>query len=338
MQFNLEIKLHRLVYLRNMKSLYFEKYGSSDVLSVRDIPKPTLEPGRVMIRVHAVSINPLDWRLMKAEPFLARFAFGLLKPKLNGLGADFSGVVESVASDVSDFSIGDAVFGIMTPEIVGALSEYISIPATGLVKKPDNLTHVAASTLGVAALTAYEGIHDYRRPTVGDTVLINGASGGIGTFAVQMAKALGAHVTAVCSGKNHEMVKRLGADVLIDYKTADFLQTTERFDLVYDTIGNHPPKHIKHLLKEDGRLVLASAADGFGFLKAMRAAKKDPAIDMIVELKKDPPRLKAVLQLVEDGITPVIDRTYPLNEAASAIDYVATKRARGKVVVTLGKT
>lgn len=319
-----------------MKSLYFEKYGSSDVLSFRDMPKPELVPGSVLIKVHAVSLNPLDWRLMRADPLLVRVAFGLFKPSLNGLGADFSGVVESIADNVSHVKVGDAVFGLMTPDIVGALSEYITIPATAVVPKPNSISHQQACTLGVAGLTAYEGIHDYRMPKVGESVLINGASGGIGTFAVQMAKALGAHVTGVSSARNHKLVRELGADAVIDYKTQDMTEIDERFDLVFDTIGNQRPMRMKQLLKEDGRLVLASARDGLGFLIAMRASKKDSSVDLIVDLKKDRQRLEAVLKLcVESKMVPVIDREYLFDEVVEAIDYVATKRARGKVVVNI---
>ena len=322
-----------------MKSLYFEKYGPSDVLSIREVPMPALESGRVQVKVHSVSLNPLDWRLMRADPFLVRLAFGLFKPKFNCLGADFSGVVESVASEVSEFEVGDSVFGIMTPDITGALSEYISIPESGLVAKPDSISHQQASTLGGAALTAYEGIHDYCAPKDGDRVLINGASGGIGTFAVQMAKALGAHVTAVCSGRNEQLVRRIGSDDVVDYQAVNLLSLSDRFDLIYDTIGNHPPKLMKQLLADGGRLVLASAGDGMGFLKAMRAAKKDDSIELIVDLKKDKARLQAVLDLYEAGkIVPVIDREVPFEEVVSAIDHVATKRARGKVVVNLSLT
>ncbi len=318
-----------------MKSLYFEKYGRSDVLSFRKLPKPTLEAGRVLVKVHAASVNPLDWRLMRADPFLIRMGRGLFKPTANGLGADFSGVVESKAADVAKWEPGDAVFGIMTPEIVGSFAEFVSIPEDALVNKPAALSHQQATTLGVAALTAYEGIHDYYQLKPGSRVMINGASGGIGTFAVQMAKAFGAHVTAVCSGGNHELVRGLGADAMIDYKAVDLLQIGERFDLIFDVVGNHSPKKMKRLLHNNGRLVLASAASGLGFLRAIAISrKKQEPIDLILDLKKDRRRLEAVLALFEEGkIKPVIDREYPFDDIVSAIDYVATKRARGKVVV-----
>jgi NADPH:quinone reductase-like Zn-dependent oxidoreductase len=320
-----------------MKALTFEKYGGPEVLSIRDVPMPDLEPGRVRVKVCAASVNPLDWRLMRADPFLVRMAFGFFKPKVNRLGADFSGVVESRADDVSEWEPGDAVFGIMTPETVGSFAEFISIPQGALVRKPDSLSHQQASTLGVAALTAYEGIHDYRAPTAGDRVLINGASGGIGTFAVQMAKALGAHVTAVCSSRNHELVTDLGADAVIDYRTTDLLHVEARFDLVFDAIGNHPAKKLKRLLNRNGRLVLASAASGLGFFKATALSRnKNEPIDLIIDLKKDKHRIQSLLALFEKGkIKPVIDREYSFDKIVEAIDYVATKRARGKVVVNI---
>ncbi|MEM9160142.1 MAG: NAD(P)-dependent alcohol dehydrogenase [Verrucomicrobiota bacterium] len=318
-----------------MKTLYFEKYGNSEVLSFRDLPQPTLSPGYVLVKVHTASVNPLDWRLMQANPFIVRMSRGWFKPTETGLGADISGVIESTATDVADWSPGDEVFGIMTPEIVGSFAEYVAIPKDALVRKPRSLSHAQASTLGVAALTAYEGIHDYKKPQAGDRVLINGASGGIGTFTIQMAKAYGAHVTAVCSGGNHELVRRLGADAAIDYKTVDLLKIEERFDLIFDVIGNHPPKKMKRLLNGNGRLVLASAATGLGFLKAIAISrKKQEPIDLILDLKKDKQRLEAVLALFQEGkMKPVIDRDYPFDEVPDAIDYVATQRARGKVVV-----
>ena len=317
-----------------MKSLYFEKYGNSDVLSFRELPKPELEEGQVRIKVHAASVNPLDWRLMQADPFLVRFFSGFWKPKSNGLGADFSGVVESVSEGVLKFKVGDAVFGLMALEAVGSFADYISMPEAALVDKPQSLSHQQAATLGVAALTAYEGIYDYFLPKTGDRVLINGASGGIGTFAVQMAKALGAHVTGVCSSRNEALVRNVGADAVIDYQKVDLLQIEERFNLVFDTIGNHPAKLMKRLVGEGGRLVLASAANSMGFIKAMSLAKKDDQIELIADLKKDKPRLEAVAALAASGtVQPVIDREYPFDAIRDAIDYVATKRARGKVVV-----
>jgi NADPH:quinone reductase-like Zn-dependent oxidoreductase len=328
-------------FTTEMKALYFERYGNSEVLSLREVPGPELTPGQVLINVQCASVNPLDWRLMRADPFLVRMSSGLFKPKMNGLGAYFSGVVESTAADVSGFKPGDAVFGLMPFETiaVGSFAETISVSADALVRKPASLSHQQASTLGVAALTAYEGIHDYRPIKPGDDVLINGASGGIGTFAVQMAKALGAHVTAVCSGRNAELVRGIGADEVIDYQSINLLGINERYHLIFDTIGNHPPKKLKQLLAEDGRLVLASAASGLGFLKAMAiAGKEHEPVDLIVTLKKDRERLEAVLALfVEGKIKPVIDREYPFSEIAAAIDYVATKRARGKVVVNIAE-
>lgn len=321
-----------------MKSLYFEKYGSWDVLSFRDLPKPKLEPGRVLVKVQAAAVNPLDWRLVRADPFIVRLGLGFFKPKHKFLGADFSGVVDSVADDVSSLQSGDPVFGLMTPEVVGAFAEYISIPAEAVVRKPASLTHQQASALPVAGLTAYEGIHDYYTIESGDRVLINGASGGIGTFAVQMAKSLGAHVTAVCSAGNHELVRSLGADAVIDYKATDITQLNEPYDLVFDLIGTHPPKALKRLLTNGGRLVLASAGDSWGFLRAMKLAGKDPSIELIMDLKKGAPRLQALAELCENGkMAPVIDREYPFEEVIDAVKYVATKRARGKVIVNIAK-
>lgn len=322
-----------------MKSVYYEQYGPSEVLSLREMPKPEPGPDQVLIRVHAVSLNPLDWRLMKADPFIIRLFNGLLKPKIHVLGADFSGVIAATGEKVSGFEPGDALSGIMTPEITGTLAEYIVLPATGIVKNADTLSHQQASTLGVAALTAYEGIYDYRIPTPGDRVLINGASGGIGTFAVQMAKALGGHVTAVCSQRNEDLVRSLGADEVIDYQSVNLLTIQERFDLIYDTIGNHPPMSLKRLLKEGGKMVLASAEGKFGFFKAIRVSKKEEDIDLIVDLKKDQPRLQSVMDLAAAGtILPVIDREVPFEEVREAIDYVSTKRARGKVIVNIAST
>jgi len=225
----------------------------------------------------------------------------------------------------------------MEPQIVGTFAEYISIPTEFLARKPDSISHPQASTLGVAALTAYEGIHDYYKIQPGDSVLINGASGGIGTFAAQMAKALGAHVTAVCSERNHQLVRDLGADLAIDYRKTDITKLSQRFDLVFDTIGNNPATSMKRLVSETGKLVLASADNGWAFVKAMKLAKKDSEpVEMIMRLKKGRERLQAILALFENGhIKPKIDREYAFEDVIAAIDYVATKRARGKVVVNI---
>ncbi|QEY32697.1 NAD(P)-dependent alcohol dehydrogenase [Synechococcus sp. RSCCF101] len=320
----------------SVRSLYFDRYGNSEVLSLRDVAKPELQPGRVLVQVHAASVNPLDWRLMKAEPFLVRLSLGLLKPKHTGLGADFSGVVEAVADDVPGFAAGDAVCGLMAPDLVGSFAEFALVSTECLVHKPASLTHQQACALGVAGLTAYQGIHDYRAIQHGDRVMINGASGGIGTFAIPMAKALGAHVTAVCSGRNHDLVRALGADRVIDYQREDITELSETFDLVFDLIGQHRPSRMKRLLSENGKLVLASAADGWGFLRAMLVSQKDDAVELIVELEKSASRLQQLIDcVVTHQIEPVLDRTYALDDVIEAIDYVATKRARGKVVISI---
>lgn len=321
-----------------MKSLYFDKYGSSNLLSFREIPKPKLKSGRVLIKVHAAAVNPLDWRLMRADPFLVRLELGLFKPKLHGLGADFSGVVEGVADDVASLEPGNAVFGLTFPNGFCSFAEYVSIPAGSLVRKPDSLSHQQATTLGVAALTAYQGIYDYRKIALGDRILVNGASGGVGTFAVQMAKARGAHVTAVCSGRNHELVRSLGADSVIDYQTEDITRISDHYDLIFDVIGPHAPNKMKRLLRDGGKLVYASAHNAWGFLRVIVAAKRDESIKLIFELESGAARLQALLNLHAEGkLKPVIDREYPFDEVMEAIDYVATKRARGKVVVNIAE-
>lgn len=319
-----------------MKSLYFEKYGTSEVLSFREIPQPELESGRVLVRVHAAAVNPLDWRLMRADPFLVRMELGLFKPKSHGLGADFSGVVERVADDVSRFEPGDAVFGLTFPKGFCSFAEYVSVSAEAPARKPESLSHQQASTLGIAALTAYQGIYDYRDIAPGDCVLVNGASGGVGTFAVQMAKARGAHVTAVCSARNHGLVCSLGADSVIDYQAEDLTRISERYDLIFDAIGPHAPKKMKRLLRQGGKLVFASAGNAWGFLRVIVAAKRDKSIELIFELEKSAARLQALLDLHAEGkLMPAIDREYPFDEVKTAIDYVATHRARGKVVVNI---
>ncbi len=319
-----------------MRVLYFEEYGSVEVLSLREVPEPELSAGRVLVQVHAASVNPLDWRLMRADPFLVRLESGLFQPKLGRLGADFSGVVKRVSEGISEFRSGDAVFGVMFPEIVGAFAEYISIPKEALFRKPDALSHQQACTLGTAALTAYQGIHDYRAIRAGDRVMINGASGGIGTFAIQMAKASGAHVTAVSSARNHPLVQSLGADAVIDYQSQDLTQLDERYDLIFDAIGPHAPKKMKRLLRREGKVVFASAGNGWGFLRLLLAARRDPSIELIAKLDKGGARFQALLDLCAAGkLNPVIDREYPFEDVIAAIEYVATHRARGKVVVNM---
>lgn len=222
-----------------MKAIVYTSYGSPDVLELKEIEKPTPKANEVLVRVHAASANPADWHLMRGEPFLARFANGLLKPKNTRLGADVAGRVEAVGSSVTQFHVGDLVFGELPLNALGSFAEYVTAPEALLAVKPAQLTCEQAAAVPLAAFTALQGLRDKGKLQPGQKVLINGASGGVGTFAVQIAKAFGAaEVTGVCSTRNLDLVRSLGADQVIDYTQADFTSTGQRYDLIFDAVGN----------------------------------------------------------------------------------------------------
>ena len=321
-----------------MKAAVYYGYGAPDVVKVEEIDRPVAGEEQVLIKVHAASVNPLDWHRMRGEPYVMRFSEGLGKPKNNGLGADFAGRVESVGSHVTEFRPGDEVFGMS----IKTCAEFASVSQHGVVHKPANLTFEQAAAVPVAGMTALQGLRDKGEIQPGQKVMINGAAGGVGTFAVQIAKSFGTEVTAVCSTRNVEMVRSIGADHVIDYTREDFAQSGQIFDLILDAVGNRPLSALRRVLRLDGKLVLAGGGHGRWLgplilpIKAVVVSRfvGQNLVPFLTKRNKDD--LTFLKELLEEGkITPVIDRSYPLSQAAEAIRYLEAGHARGKVVITM---
>jgi NADPH:quinone reductase-like Zn-dependent oxidoreductase len=325
-----------------MKAIVYRDYGSPDVLRLEDVAKPVPNDDQVLIRVRAASVNPLDWHYMRGLPYLVRISgAGLLKPKVQRLGVDLAGQVEAVGKNVTRFKPGDEVFG----NRFGAFAEYVCATEKALALKPANVTFEQAASLPVAAITALQALRDRGKLQPGQKVLINGASGGVGTFAVQIAKSLGAEVTGVCSTKNVEMVRSIGADRVVDYTKEDFTRSGQRYDLILDMVGNHSLSDCRGVLTSGGIFVIIGSTDKgrwlgpvTGMLKAIVYSKfvsQDMGAMLATMNAKD---LGVLRDLVESGkVTPVIDRRYRLSEVPEAIRYLEGGHARGKVVVTLGE-
>lgn len=322
-----------------MKAIVFEQYGSPDVLQNVEVAKPTPAADEVLIKVEAAGANPLDWRMMRANPFLVRLDAGFFKPKDSRLGADVAGVVEAVGSDITQFEVGDAVFGEIGK---GGFAEYVAAPETLLAHKPKNLSFVDAASIPVVGFTAVQGLRDTGKIQASDHVVINGASGGIGTFAVQYAKAMGAEVTGICSGRNVDLVRSIGADHVIDYTQEDFTKNGQHYDLIYDTVGNLSVGDMQRALTANGRGVVAGMTTLGRMFHVMIAGawvsrfgeQQIGLMGAAVPKKED---LLYIKDLLETGqVRAVIDQCYPLRETAEALRYLETSRARGKVVIVVG--
>jgi NADPH:quinone reductase-like Zn-dependent oxidoreductase len=322
-----------------MKAIVYQKYGSPDVLQLEEVAKPTPKDDEVLVKVHAASVNAGDWHLLRGDPFLVRLNLGLLKPKHQILGSDVAGRVEAVGRNVKQFQPGDEVFGDIFESGLGAFAEYVCARENALVLKPANLSFEEVAAVPMAAITALQGLRDKGQIQQGQKVLINGASGGVGAFAVQIAKAFGADVTAVCSTKNVDMVRSLGADQVIDYTQEDFTKNGQRYDLILAANGYHPISAYKRALSPKGMYVMT----GGSMAQLYQAMLLGPLISMTGSNKmgnllsrpnqKD---LVCMKELLEAGkVVPVIDRRYPLSETAEAIRYVEKGHARGKVVITM---
>src|SRR5215217_1383086 len=322
-----------------MKAIVSTKYGSPDVLNLEEVEKPAPKDHEVLVKVHAASVNAGDWHLLRADPFLTRLAFGLLRPKHKILGADVAGRVEAVGGNVTQFRPGDEVFGDLSGCGFGGFAEYVCASEDALALKPADTSFEEAAAVPSAAATALQGLRDKGHIQQGQSVLINGASGGVGTFAVQLAKSFGAEVTGVCSTGKLEMVRSIGADHIIDYTQEDFTKNGRRYDLIFAANGNHPISAYKRALSLKGTYVM-SGGSGAQMFQAMLLG---PMISMsgnkkmgnlLKKLsKKDLVVLKEFLQAGK--ITPVIDRTYPLSEVPEAIRCLEEGHARGKVMITL---
>jgi len=326
-----------------MKAIVYREYGAADVLRLEQVDKPLPNDNQVLIKVRAASVNPLDWHYMHGKPYLMRIdGSAFLKPKNTRLGSDVAGVVEAVGTNVTQFKPGDEVFGAGP----GAFAEYVLAGQNRIALKPGNMSFEQAAAVPIAALTALQSLRDNGRLRPGQKVLINGASGGVGTFAVQIAKSLGAEVTGVCSTRNVDMVRALGADHVIDYTREDFTQSTERYDVIIDNVSNHALSDITRSMKPDGRYVLIGAAGGpndgkwlgpmIGAIKALILSpflSQDVGMMLANITTSD---LLVLKELMDSGkVTPLIDRTYTLSEVPAAIAYVEAGRARGKVIIRL---
>jgi NADPH:quinone reductase-like Zn-dependent oxidoreductase len=319
-----------------MKAIVYDRYGSPEL---REMEQPDVADGRVLIRVHASSVNPADWYAMTGRPYIARPAVGLRKPKRNVLGTDFAGRVQAVGSSVMQFRPGDEVFGAGT----GAYAEYVSVAADGLVPKPTNLTFEQAAAVPVAALTALQALRDKGQIRPGHQILINGASGGVGTFAVQIAKAFGAEVTGVCSTSNLDMVRSIGADHVVDYTREDFTTGRRRYDLMIDIAGSRSFSECRRVLAPEATLVIVGGPKTNRLLgplshvlktRLASVGRSQKVVFFISQNKKDD--MVALHDLLEAGkVTPVIDRRYELSEVPDAFRYLGEGHARAKVVITV---
>ena len=318
-----------------MKALVRHRYGGPGVVRVEELERPTPEDDRVLVRVHASSINKADWHQLRGWPPVIRpMLGGTLRPKDPRFGTDFAGVVEAVGKDVTELAPGDEVFGGCN----GAFAEYVS--AINVVKKPSNVTFEEAATMGIAGLTALQGLRDHGGLQPGERVLVNGASGGVGTLAVQIAKALGAHVTAVCSTRNVEQARALGADRVLDYTREDFTGEQERYDLILDVAGGQSWSALRRVLEPEGRLVLVGAHGSRSQLRHLAAIRlasfrgKQTAKFFIAKFNK--PDLQTLADLLESGeLKPAIDRTYELDQAQDALRTFGEGHVRGKLVLTM---
>ena len=320
-----------------MKAIIVERYGMPDVLEFKDVAKPTPNNNEVLVKVHAASLNMFDWHLLTADIFLVRLNAGFFKPKYRIPGADVAGRVEAVGENVSQFKAGDEVYGDLAASGCGAFAEYVAVPEKALALKPVNLTFEEAAAFPMAAVTALQGLRDAGKIQAGQKVLIQGASGGVGSFAVQIAKAFGAEVTAVCSTRNVEQVRALGADHVIDYTKEDFTKNGKQYDLILAANGYHSLKDYKGALTPKGIYVMAGGTTKQMFealLWASFVSEKNGRKLGVLSAQPKQSDLFFLKGWVEAGkVKPVIDKHYPLNETAQALRYLGEGHARGKVIL-----
>jgi NADPH:quinone reductase-like Zn-dependent oxidoreductase len=323
-----------------MKAIVYHEHGSADVLKLEDVEKPAPKDDEVLIRVRAASLNPLDWRLMRGEPKIIRVLAKLMAGLSTGRpGVDLAGEVEAVGANVKKFKVGDEVFG----GCAGALAEYTCAGESKVTSKPGVLTFEQAASINVAGLTALQGLRDKAKLQRGEQVLINGAAGGVGTFAVQIAKHLGAEVTGVCSARNVEMVRSLGANTTIDYTKEDFVNLPQRYDVILDNVGNKSPSELQSVLNPRGRSIGVGAPHDLTIVSLLAGAVTAKRLSMFSDrkvtsfvAKGSADDLAFIGNLVASGeLTPVIDRVYDFNESADAMRYLEEGHARGKVIVAV---
>lgn len=332
-----------------MKAMAYHDYGSPDVLQCEEVEMPSPKGSQVLVKVRAAAVNPLDCGLMKGQPYFMRFLFGFPKPRVTRPGRDVAGKVQAVGPGVTQFKPGDEVFGVCTAggwlnKCDGAFAEYACTLETGLAMKPNNMTFDQAASAPIAALTALQGLRDKGQIKQGQKVLINGAAGGVGTFAVQIAKAFGAEVTGVCSTRNVEMVRRIGADHVVDYTQTDFTKSAEKYDLIFDLVGNHSFVELRRVLVPHGIFVGAGVV---GAPKSIVGMVGGLVSTIVVSFfvsqkyatfvaKANTNDLNAIRGLMASGkVIPVVDRVFDLSETAEAMRYQDQGHARGKVVIAI---
>jgi len=314
-----------------MKAFVSEKYGPPEMLRMAEVKKPTPAADEALVKVLAVSVNPADWRSMRAKPFFSRATMGLLRPKHRILGGDIAGRVEAVGGDVNQFKPGDEVYANLLDHGNGGFAEYVSVPVEAMSFKPANLSFEEAAAVPMAGVTALQGVRHHGEIRAGQRVLINGASGGIGTFAVQIAKSYGSEVTGVTSTRNIDLVGSLGADHVVDYTTTDFFRSGRRYDLILDTIGNLSVRDLRRALVEGGQAAVVGFTSVAKLIGVSLRGGKDIAIVSAHVATTD---LEYLANLIEAGkVRPHIDRRYPFADIPAAISYLEQGHARGKVVV-----
>jgi len=327
-----------------MKAAVYTRYGPPTVVQIMDVEKPSPKDNEVLIKVHAASVNPLDWHFMRGEPYFLRIMAGLRKPKITRLGVDVAGEVEAVGRNIAQFKVGDAVFG----SCRGAFAEYACTSESALALKPNNVTFEQAAAVPIAAFTALQGLRrgglsDKGQVQPGQKVLINGAAGGVGTFAVQIAKWFGTDVTGVCSTRNVDMVRSIGADRVIDYTQEDFTTSGQRYDIFFDCVGNHALLACRRVLNPKGIYVAVGGSSDRWMIGPLASAIAMPVLSRLVSqnlvtvlARRSKEDLTILGELMAAGkVTPVIDRRYRLSEVPEAIRYLEEGHARGKVVITL---
>jgi NADPH:quinone reductase-like Zn-dependent oxidoreductase len=320
-----------------MKAIVCEEYGAPESLQYKEVGRPTPKDNEVLVGVRVASANAFDWHLMRGTPFLARVSHGLRRPKFPRLGADLAGRVESVGAMVTQFQPGDEVFG----EHLGSFAEYVIVPEESLTLKPANVSFESAASVPLAGITALQALREIGHIRAGQKVLVNGASGAVGTFAVQIAKSFGAEVTGVCSPVNLELVRSIGADHVIDYTHEDFTRSSERYDLILDAVGNHSVSDFRRVLSPRGICVVVGFSTMARLLRIwVMSALTSRKGGMRVVLKTMPVNQEGLVfmkNLLESGkVVPVIDRRYALNEVPEALRYLEAGHARGKVMITVG--
>jgi NADPH:quinone reductase-like Zn-dependent oxidoreductase len=326
-----------------MKAIVQDHYGSPDALTFTDVDKPVPTGHEVLVRNHAVSLNARDWHVMRGDPYIARPSadLGWRRPNVPIRGSDFAGTVDAVGAEVTQFQPGDEVYG----ETAGAFAEFVCAAEDHLARKPVNLTFEQAAAMPLAGQTALIGIRDVARIQPGRRLLINGASGGVGTFAVQLAKAFGGTVTGVCSTRNVDLIRAVGADEVIDYKTTDFARSADRYDVVLDLVGNRSLADLRRVLAPGGLLILSGGgvSTGGSLLGPMKLMVKGMVLSpfvgrriVMLTVKPSGENLATLCELAESGkLTAIVDRTYTLAETADAMRYLEGEHARAKVVVTI---